>query len=341
MNAPLTPAERAAITNDVADFLGTPKKEVPDDSFNPSFLTTLDEIEAEHRKGSRFQKIPADQIAPSKFANRLPFNYDSEVFKAFREDIKHTDGNTVPVLVRPLGDFSRKIRYELVTGHRRHRACLDLVLDVRCQVEDLTDRELVERMSAENRQRTDLCSYEKALHFQRILDAKLYATHTALAKAHHVDNSTVSKLLKLAALPPAVVQAFKSEDLIHVNWGHRLQNALEEDYDGVISRAQQLAGGVWKPIETFEALIAKKKELPPPTSWRGTVEDSTGEVLATVTVPVEARGEGVQVKFKVGAVCPRELTRALFKLMLGLEDVPEHLLPGEIPVMNHAEADDA
>lgn len=329
MNAPLSPAERAALEKyeELNGLLGGPAHSAPDE---PSFLAELDALEAANRKKSRIQKIGADEIVPSRFANRLAFNWHGKAFENLMKDIAESQGNTVPVLVRPLSDFSRHTRYELATGHRRHRACLELGLPVLCQVEELTDQELVERMAAENNHRTDLCAYEKGLHYQRLIDAKVYESHTALAKAFRISNSLVSKLIKLAALPKEVVNAFKREDLIRVNWGSPLLTAIEKDPDGVISRAKRLAGGAWAPKETFEELIAIPRVLPSPTSSHWTVKDSKGEVLAVVTVPVEARGEGLQVAFGIGAVCPRELTKILYKMMLDLDEVPEQHLPPKV-----------
>src|SRR5712692_6730329 len=79
--------------------------------------------------------IEPDKIIPSKWANRDIHTFQSAEFDQLKEEIAQAGGNVQPIKVRPLaGDADR---YEIVYGHRRHRASLDLNQPVLALVEDV------------------------------------------------------------------------------------------------------------------------------------------------------------------------------------------------------------
>ena len=73
--------------------------------------------------------------------------------------------------------------YEIVFGHRRHRACLELGLLVVTLVKDLTEQELFEQMDRENRQRKDLTAYEQGEMYRHALDEGLYPSMRKLSES--------------------------------------------------------------------------------------------------------------------------------------------------------------
>ena len=89
--------------------------------------------------------------------------------------------------------------YEIVYGHRRHRACLDLGLPVLAVVEEVGEQQLFEQMERENRARADLSAWEQGMMYARALDQGLYPSNRQLAQAIGRDLGDVGKALSLAA----------------------------------------------------------------------------------------------------------------------------------------------
>jgi ParB family chromosome partitioning protein len=122
-------------------------------------------------------------------------------FAELKSEIESAGGNVQPVRVRPLARverFNRAAEYEIVFGHRRHRACLELGIPVRALVEDASDQELFEAMERENRGRKNLSAWEQGCMYRKALDEGLYPSLRKLAESVKVDVSLVSKSVALA-----------------------------------------------------------------------------------------------------------------------------------------------
>lgn len=94
--------------------------------------------------------INPDQIVYSKFANRLEASFLSEDFSLLKDKISKCGGNVQPIKVRQkidsLGaldkDQDGNQLYEIVYGHRRHRACKELGISVLCIIDNISDQQL-------------------------------------------------------------------------------------------------------------------------------------------------------------------------------------------------------
>lgn len=198
-------------------------------------------------------------IRPSRWANRHPDAFATEEFESLKQEISAAAGNVQPIKVRPLEPVGEDgAEYEIVFGHRRHRACLELGLPVLALVEPLDDRHLFEAMERENRGRENLSAWEQGTMYQRALDQGLYPSQRALAAAIGVDVALVSRAVALARLPAAVVGAFGSPLNIQFRWAQPLGEALQRDPDGLVRRALDVSARDprLKPVEVLEALVA-------------------------------------------------------------------------------------
>jgi len=198
------------------------------------------------------------RIRQSVWANRHADSLASKEFEELRADIAAAGANVQPVCVRPLAEGSDPLyEYELVFGHRRHRACLELALPVRAMIAEIDDQALFEAMERENRARKNLSAWEQGAMYRRALDGGLYASQRKLAEAINVDLSLVSKSLTLARLPEAVVGAFASPLDIQFRWAQPLSEALQRDPDGLVARAKALAPrrGSMSSKEVLEELL--------------------------------------------------------------------------------------
>ena len=98
---------------------------------------------------------------------------DGDGFETLKSSIKD-DGQQVPILVRRAGAEGR---FEIIYGRRRLRACRDLGLKVRANVQDLDDATALLAKGLENAARRNLSFYEKA-RFAAVIQAAGHNTKT-------------------------------------------------------------------------------------------------------------------------------------------------------------------
>lgn len=133
-------------------------------------LPTLDDLFStqemrDEQKLARIRDIPLELI--DSFPDH-PFKVrDDEDMTQLVESIKER-GVITPATVRPKDDG----RYELVSGHRRKRACELAGMDtLRCEVVELTRDEATILMVESNFQRSQILPSEKAFAYKMRLDA--------------------------------------------------------------------------------------------------------------------------------------------------------------------------
>lgn len=272
--------------------------------------------------GPYIVRLDPNQVAPGHYANRLPFNWDTEAFKTHKEDIWTTRGNLQPIKVRK-AKGSGVAPYEIVYGHRRHRACFELDLPVLAIVEDLSDADLVVQMTKENSSREDCSSYERGVQFKRVKDDGVFSSNEDLGAAVGLDQSEVAALIRLAELPLPVVEAFGSPADIRVKWERKLSKALKADRQGVLNRAAAISiSGT--PTNAMQVLgrLCELPDAPTPAAVGREIQiKSEGRLWASIFVPAAADGAGSRVQFAPGAVRVDALEAAL-RAMLARVSAP-------------------
>lgn len=198
--------------------------------------------------------------------------------------------------------------YEIVFGHRRHRACLELGLPLQAVVTELDDRALFEAMDRENRARKNLSAWEQGTMYRRALDGGLYASQRKLAEAVGVDLSLVSKSVALARLPDAVIAAFPSPLDIQFRWAQPLGEALQRDPDGLVARARAVAARK-AGLTARQVLEALLKPVGPvlnrSTPEQAGADAAAAESSATAAVQFQRESDGHAVlRFEPGVLTP-------------------------------------
>jgi len=194
----------------------------------------------EHDGAAPTRKLDPQTIVPSRWANRHPDSFSTAEFARLKQDIELAGGNVQPISVRVLAD--QPGRYEIVFGHRRHRACSELGIPVLATIDTtaVSDHELFSAMDRENRERADLSPYEQGTMYRRALDEKLYPSNRRLAEALGVSHTWVANVLLVADLPAPVVECFRSPLEIQHRHAKTIAAALETDRKGVLRRAEKL-----------------------------------------------------------------------------------------------------
>ena len=109
------------------------------------------------------------EIGISKLKNfeKHPFKVNDETLEELKASIAE-NGITTPLIVRPLKDGE----YEIVSGHRRKRACELLGIDkIPCIVRDISRDEAIIQMVDSNIQREEVLPSERAFAYKMKLDA--------------------------------------------------------------------------------------------------------------------------------------------------------------------------
>ena len=222
--------------------------------------------------------IQPNRIVRSKWANRHELNFAGQDFEDLKSDIKAQGGNVQPIKVRRINDSSGS--YEIIFGHRRHRACLDLGIEVLATIaEDLDDKHLFIEMDRENRQRKDLRPYEVGCMYAQALDEGLFPSARKLAEEVGIDQSQLTKALALARLPSDVLQAFTSPLDLQYRWVPDLNEALQRDPDYALALAKSIRTETPRPAaaDVFRRLTAKRGTVPHSSQATESLEGKAGQ----------------------------------------------------------------
>lgn len=209
------------------------------------------------------RKLDSKLVKSSRWANRHEDSFTSKDFLSLKNDIERAGGNVQPIKVRPLGDGGDQ--FEIVFGHRRHRACLELGLPVLALVSVLSEHDLFIEMDRENRQRADLRPYEQGDMYRRALDDGLYPSLRKLADALGLAHSNVSRALAIARLPEEILDAFPSRLEIQYRWCEPLGEAFKRDPVSIKAlaaslRADRAAGVGLSAKAVFDRLVDTKSK---------------------------------------------------------------------------------
>ncbi len=245
--------------------------------------------------GSR-QRVPnIRSVNPSRcrmwrLHDRLGEHVDAESCSSLIESIeKH--GQRHPVLGRAIRD-SDGYEVELIYGARRLFAAQQLGIDVVVDVQDIDDQGAIVEMFVENRARKDISPYERGVSYARWLRSGIFNNQTEIAKALGVSEAQISRLLRYAQLPAAVVAAFSSGCDIREEWAAVLAKSCE-DSDArsiLLRRAREYASSEPRksPQAVYDSLInGVARKLVKSKSRDEIVRDSKGLPVARLQFRVK------------------------------------------------------
>lgn len=238
------------------------------------------------------------QISVSRWSSRHREGFLGAAFQALKRSIQHDSTNQIPVLVRPLRTAGRTAptpRYELAYGHRRLQACIELGLPVRAIVEELSERDLVARMHAENQAREPLSAFEAGCFYKQLLQAQLFASERKLAQALGIDQAGVNRKVWLASLPADFLQIFGNPLAISCDDIKRLRAAWNRDAEGLQRQTHTLLD-TEGPLPAKQA-IARLTLISGPGSDGGSITTLSASspmtgLAASLVVEVQGSGSG-------------------------------------------------
>lgn len=190
--------------------------------------------------GSPTLMLDALSVRPSRWGGRHESAFRCSAFEDLKRDIQQHRGNLQPVLVIKLSGGG----YELVFGHRRHRACFELGLPVKALVwhGDASDIALIALQDAENRCRRNPSVLDQGRLYQALLLAKVFHSQRELAREFKISHTWVRKALSVAALPDEIIAAFDDPAQIQPAHAKSIEDALGSPECGaVLLKAAELA----------------------------------------------------------------------------------------------------
>ena len=173
--------------------------------------------------GRAIAEVDPLRIHESRWVATPPEEWSTRDFAILKEAIASTGGNVHAIKVRPAvgrsvldcfsNDAESPTAFEIVFGHRRHRACLELGLPVLCVIENVRDTQLVKEFVAENRTHTKTFSWRLAETLRRAVDDGLFPSVRRLAEGLSQTVTDTAVLLDMARLPRAVRTRFGNASL--------------------------------------------------------------------------------------------------------------------------------
>lgn len=189
-----------------------------------------------------------EQVEPARcvlwqFHERFGDELNGESCKELISSIKR-HGQRHPVLGRRVpGAPGTSI--ELIYGGRRLFAAAQLGVKLLVDVQELNDRAGIVEMEIENRLRADISPYERGMSYRRWLNARLFSSQSELAREIGVSEAQISRLLRYAELPAALVGAFDAVQSIREEWAVALAKVCQDPTrrPGALRRAREISQG--------------------------------------------------------------------------------------------------
>jgi ParB family chromosome partitioning protein len=203
---------------------------------------------------NELKKIPIELLKPGKYQPRK--DMADEALEELAASIK-SQGIIQPIVVRSIGkNTDGDTTYEIVAGERRWRAAQIAKLDiVPCLVKEVADNAAVAIALIENIQREDLNAMEEAQALDRLM-TEFNLTHQQVAEAVGKSRTTVTNLMRLNGLQPAVKILLEHGD---IEMGHaRALLAVEGHAKEELAK---LVADQGMTVRQTEALV-KKSQLP-------------------------------------------------------------------------------
>ena len=227
-------------------------------------------------------------IKPTRWVNRHEASFTTPAFASLKASIELAGGNTQPILVRE----GQAGQYEIVFGHRRHRACIELGLPVLAVLWDrpMADADLFLSMDRENRERADLSPFEQGASYSVAINSGLFPSMRRLAEALGVSHTWVRKAMMVAQLPSVVVDAFSSPIEIQPKHAEQIMAAMEVNREAVLTRAEQLRMSASRasPSQVVDHLILREPR-------KGTKNAIRVGGMAIGTCALDSRGRALIV----------------------------------------------
>lgn len=267
-----------------------------------TILNTLDEMAARADQlaaGETIVDLDPDLVDASFVRDRR--TEDEKEFEELLEAIRE-NGQNSPIQVRP--HPTSPGRYMAVFGHRRIRVAKTLGRKVRAVVKDIADREHIITLGQENSARADVPFIERALFAAGVARLKHDEDNAIVLKALSVDRTTLSKMLSVAGLPAAILDAVGEAKAIGRDRWYELKLLMDKpsNHDLALDVIGEDAFRELSSESRFDRLVQRLKAGRPSKrkrsgaekrSWSPAGSSMSAEIIADTkrfTLAIKAKG---------------------------------------------------
>lgn len=170
------------------------------------------EVEGYERRAAAAQgtavRLDPARVAKCRHTN-FAVDYFSPEFQRLKASIERVSGNIEPIKVRPMPEGG----HEIVYGHARLQACLELGLAVAAVVDELQDREVVLQFVLHQSFKSKPSPWRLGAVLAVALDSGVFPSIRRMADAVGMDLSEVATLTRLHRLPDVLKEAQKGKFL--------------------------------------------------------------------------------------------------------------------------------
>lgn len=251
----------------------------------------LDALLGDAKRGTQkpqtIRTLPIEFLQRGKYQPRL--DIDTATLQELADSIQ-AQGIIQPIVVRPIAHD----KYEIIAGERRWRAAaLAQLHNVPVVIKDIDDKNALAVALIENIQREDLNALEEALALKKLLE-EFSMTHKQIAQSVGKSRATVSNLLRLLELPPAIktlltqgaIEMGHARALLAVKGEVQIQLAKKVVAQGLTVRA------VEKLITALNAPTSPAKTPPQDTDTSFLAQSLSSKVGAKVAIKHQQNGKG-------------------------------------------------
>jgi ParB family chromosome partitioning protein len=202
--------------------------------------------------GSALREVPVSSIRPNSHQPRQHF--DEESLSSLASSVREL-GVLQPLLVRDAGGGE----YELIAGERRWRAAKRAGLPtVPVIVRTADDLSSLEQAVVENLHRQDLNPLEEAAAYQQLIE-DFSMTHEQLATRVGRSRATITNMLRLFQLPPAI-QKLVAEGSLSAGHARALLGTPDRAFQESLARRAVQQG---LSVRAVEEAVRVRTELEP------------------------------------------------------------------------------
>jgi ParB family chromosome partitioning protein len=207
---------------------------------------------------SALRDVPITAIRPNPHQPRRHF--DEETLSSLAASVREL-GVLQPILVREAGEGE----YELIAGERRWRAAKRAGLStIPVVVRTADDLSSLEQAVVENLHRQDLNPLEEAAAYQQLIE-DFSMTHEQLATRVGKSRATVTNMLRLFQLPPAI-QKLVAEGSLSAGHARALLGTPDRAFQESLARKAVQEG---LSVRAVEEAVRVRTELDPSSSDGG------------------------------------------------------------------------
>jgi len=239
----------------------------------------------------RTEWVDPDRCRPWRLHNRDLDHLNDETCRDLIDAFLSAKRQRIPAIVRRLRDDPDH-DFEIVAGVRRWwtvkwlRANHHPDFEYLVTVQNMNDEEAFRVSDLENRSRKDISDWERAKEYARALDEFYGGSQSEMATHLNISKSWLSRLLDVARLPQAIVDAFPDAHVITVRIARDLKPLTNDSRSlaamveaaGEIRAERKGGGAILTGPEIARRLIAAT--MTPKAAVKGKeVYDASGAIL--------------------------------------------------------------